>query len=415
MNTASFNNESFSSSIMVTSMVVAHDVNGDYFTYNLSSFIGSLAMGLLCLIGFYGNTVSVAIFSQPPMRSSINVLLSGISLIDLSVLLSSIPVFILPSLDQYLKFNFVANFYSFALLVVYPLAMMARTSSVWTFILISLERYFAVCYPLEATKMMTASRAKIAQVTVIVLSVFYNLIRFWEYEPNTLTTPHTKTADQVVPLLRSNHQYFVIYYTALYLITNFLAPFVLILILNTHILRSIRQAYDERQRLNGRQRHQYRTSHMIIVVTVMFGFCNIFAFVLAIWELCDTELFFGPKAENAYLLLDISNIAILFNSSTTFIVFLVYCSKYRRFFLWFFWCRCLSSKSARPRPEFFDPVHFRQPPSFLLRNYRTVKAEGDYSMICGPVTATDVLQMKSTVVMDVEKEMDALIPTRTPP
>lgn len=353
-----------------------------FLTYNISSFVTSLAMTLVCLVGFYGNTVSVIIFSQPSMRSSINILLCGNSVIDLAVLFCAIPVFILPSLDQYLQFRFVPNYYSFSLLVVYPLAMMARTSSVWTFVLISVERYFAICYPFEVNKIITTGRAKVAQITIIALSVFYNIIRFWEYRPNKSTTNLQRTADQVVPLLRANAHYFFIYYTVLYLIANFLAPFFVIIVLNIHILRTMKKAALERRRMNGRRSYQHRTSHMIIVITLLFGMCNICAFVLHIWESGEPNLFDSPNAEKAYLLLDISNVCILFGSSASFIVFLVYCQKYRRFFMWYFCCRCCSTTA-----NFLEAIHYRPVRHSGTDNCRPLflKVDSNFAVIVEPV------------------------------
>ncbi|TKR87099.1 hypothetical protein L596_011559 [Steinernema carpocapsae] len=54
----------------------------------------------IALIGVAGNAVSFYMFSRPSMRcSSVNVLLSALSLVDLSLLILSIPVFVLPVLD----------------------------------------------------------------------------------------------------------------------------------------------------------------------------------------------------------------------------------------------------------------------------------------------------------------------------
>jgi len=49
-----------------------------------SSFYCACIMVCLCLIGIFGNTLSIYIFSRKSMRtSSINVLLTGLSIIDL--------------------------------------------------------------------------------------------------------------------------------------------------------------------------------------------------------------------------------------------------------------------------------------------------------------------------------------------
>ncbi|KIH67808.1 hypothetical protein ANCDUO_01863 [Ancylostoma duodenale] len=54
----------------------------------------------LVIIGCFGNALSFLLFSRPHMRcSSVNVLLCALSFIDFSLLLLSIPTFVIPNLD----------------------------------------------------------------------------------------------------------------------------------------------------------------------------------------------------------------------------------------------------------------------------------------------------------------------------
>lgn len=63
----------------------------------------------------------------------------------------------------------------------YPLSMMLQSASVWLFMLITTERFLAVVHPLRVGLYCSASRARLAIVTVVLAAVAYNFVRFWEY------------------------------------------------------------------------------------------------------------------------------------------------------------------------------------------------------------------------------------------
>src|SRR5688572_16445611 len=62
-------------------------------------FICSIVMSMFCLIGIVGNMVSFVIFTRQCMQSPINILLAGLSLVDMAVLTIAVPVFVIPGLN----------------------------------------------------------------------------------------------------------------------------------------------------------------------------------------------------------------------------------------------------------------------------------------------------------------------------
>lgn len=69
-----------------------------YETLSQVSFIMALIMIAFVAFGIVGNVVSVLVYTQPTMFSSINVLLCGLSSIDLALLVLVIPVYTLTPL-----------------------------------------------------------------------------------------------------------------------------------------------------------------------------------------------------------------------------------------------------------------------------------------------------------------------------
>lgn len=308
---------------------------------DLSTFTSSIFMTVFCVFGVYSNVMSAVIFLHPIMRSPINILLGALSLIDLLLVVLVVFVFILPAYNIMIDSPQIRSLYSFTVLCIYPLNAIAQTCSVWTFVLISIERFAAVCQPLKRHKLLTCSQAKLAEIMIVVFAFCYNVVRFWEYE-----------ADSSAPLgfnrlLRDNHFYYVYYYTVLYVLTHFFVPFFIILTLNACILRSLRRSHRRWQEMSRKQIQQRKTSAMIVTVILMFAFCNTAPFLINIWEAIDKTLFYGPRMKTAFILLDVSNLLIVLNSSTTAIIYWIYCRKFRRMFRHFATFSCFKTDNRR--------------------------------------------------------------------
>lgn len=89
----------------------------------------------LCGLGIVSNTMSVIIYTHPSMRRApINVLLTGLSVIDLCLSFLSIPAFVIPGLYASYQGPILAAAMSYSSVYVYPLTSMTHSASVWTFV-----------------------------------------------------------------------------------------------------------------------------------------------------------------------------------------------------------------------------------------------------------------------------------------
>lgn len=112
--------------------------------YTKFSFGLALLLLTVCLFGVLFNIVSIYIYTRPQMRAPINVLLTGLSAIDLLMLILAIFAFVIPGLNVVLMHPVLTAITNYATIYLYPLAMMAQTCSIWTLVLITVERYIAV-------------------------------------------------------------------------------------------------------------------------------------------------------------------------------------------------------------------------------------------------------------------------------
>lgn len=201
---------------------------------------------LLNVIGFFGilgNIISMIILSRPQMRSSINYLLIGLARIDIGLIITSILLFGLPGIYPYtgMMFTYFYYVYPHIVPVVYPLANMVQTASVYLTLTVSLERFVAVCHPLRARSLCTCGRAKLYVIGIIVFSVIYNLPKCFEgkiqkeWYPEGNVTVYCARPTQ----FRLNEVYVNIYIHWCYLIFIYLLPFISLAVLNACIYRQV--------------------------------------------------------------------------------------------------------------------------------------------------------------------------------
>ncbi|KAK9497380.1 hypothetical protein O3M35_004712 [Rhynocoris fuscipes] len=265
------------------------------------------------------------------MRSSINYLLTGLARCDTVLILTSMFIFGLPAFYKYTKtpllFSYYYRVYPFLSTVVYPIALIAQTCTVYLTLTVTLERFVAVCHPLQARSFCTYGRAKLYVILIIIFSILYNLSRFWEvkveveYDMDYNVTMYTPVPSS----LRNNQMYISVYIHWLYLLFIYFLPFIILAVLNTAIYMQIRKANQERQRLSRLQKKEICLATMLLCVVIVFFLCNILALITNV-----LEAFYGIVLTK---MVKTSNLLVTINSSVNFIIYVIYGEKFKRLFL----------------------------------------------------------------------------------
>lgn len=133
------------------------DYNPDDHLSFFEFWLCGVVLNIVGVIGILGNVLSMVILSRPQMRSSINYLLIGLARCDTVLIITSILLFGFRSIYPYTGYFFFYNYYIYPNIVpyVYPLANIAQTASIYLTLMVSLERYVAVCHPLRAVSSKT--------------------------------------------------------------------------------------------------------------------------------------------------------------------------------------------------------------------------------------------------------------------
>ena len=98
----------------------------------------------MCVCGLFGNALSTAVYLRASFRKlSINILLAVLSISDFCLLLLLLLTY------SYNPFDLISPLWSMYFKVyMYPVTTMFHFGSVWLLVLITVERWMAVCRPL---------------------------------------------------------------------------------------------------------------------------------------------------------------------------------------------------------------------------------------------------------------------------
>ncbi|KAI6199699.1 FMRFamide receptor [Aphelenchoides besseyi] len=292
--------------------------------YSRLSIVFASAMLCISLAGVVFNLTSLYVFTRKSFRKrSINVLLCGLSLSDLCLCILAIPVFSLAQVQTIIP-DVPLKVTSRILVYAYPIVIISQTASVWTMVAVSIDRYLAVCHPFSARLHSTTKRAFATVCGIVVFSIAYNFIRFWEYKIND--EPGVPEDKQILGLLREEHWYMLWYQNVAMLITQFAVPLVVLSVLNCLVARTILKAGEMRRELVASERREFNTSRMMMYYVVVFLFCYMMSFCLNVAEVFNGELFKQPLG---FVLNDANNILVAANSSSSFFFYVGYSSRYR--------------------------------------------------------------------------------------
>lgn len=309
--------------------------------------IPGVLLNTIGLLGLVGNLISIIVLSRPQMKSSINCILIGLATFDSILIVTSILMFGFPAVYAYTQSVF--DYYFFHLFpymtpFMYPIGMIAQTGSAYLTLCVTLERYVAVCLPLQARSLCTYTRACWYVFGITLFAGVYNLPRFWEVSWYSYFDPEVnQTRTDIIPTaLRDNQVYISVYITWMYLVVMYIIPFCSLAVFNLIIYHEVRRANSERARLTRLQQKEIGLATMLMVVVIAFFLCNVLALVVNILELNQI---------NMMPLNNVSNMLITLNSSLNFIIYCIFGEKFKRIFFRLF---CPTIVKAKTTSEYMQ-------------------------------------------------------------
>ncbi|KAJ0180824.1 hypothetical protein K1T71_002909 [Dendrolimus kikuchii] len=311
--------------------------------------VHGVLLNLIGAGGLLGNALSVLVLTRPQMRSSINCLLVGLAACDTVLILTSVLLFGLTAVYPYtgLLHHYYYHVCPHLTPYAYPIANAAQTMSVYLTLIVTVERWVAVCHPFRAKALCTSSRARWYVLGTAAFALAYNAPKFFEAE----VVARRDAAGALVYCVTANldfrtDSYIVVYIHSLYMIVMYIVPFTALAALNARIVLQVRRAQAERARLSRVQRRELGLATMLLVVVLVFFLCNLLPLVTN-----SFEVFLGDQFEKLDPLVKTSNLLVTINSSVNFIIYVIFGEKFKRIFLKMFCGGGPRRRSTRDSPE----------------------------------------------------------------
>lgn len=220
-------------------------------------WIQRVAVPLLAIVGFLGNAVTIFIMTRRRMRSTTNLYLAALALVDMLYLLLTF----LLGLSHYPQAT-KREYYVYWR--VRPFLMMATdacsNTSVWLTVAFTIERFIAVKYPMRGKVWCTEERAKLFIAAVFAAGLVFSLPVPFEWQvverppPAGLALPQATLALDYSDFGR-NETYKTVYYWSTALIFYFI-PMLALMLFNGFLIKSVHASSKQRTQmtLHGAQK-----------------------------------------------------------------------------------------------------------------------------------------------------------------
>ena len=356
----------------------------------------AILMGLFCIFGFCGNTLSMICLSRDKSKTATPFLLVSLEAADTFFLFTVIILRVMASTADYFRIEQLAPLWPYAGKYIYPFALISETGTIYLTLLVTLNRYVSVCKPYDASSLCSVPHARNHILLIMAFAIIYNIPRFFEY---TITEyPHPEKPGAFIWVaapsdLLNNDIYQILYANALYSIVMFLVPLVMLIFLNSNLIFALRETKRKRaQLLNNTDNHNKSEDDItliLIVVVLVFVVCQTPALVTQVLSNVLSQEMRGCKSM-FFFYERISDLLVVCNSSINFIIY-CFCSKKFRQIL-----KSLICKEPAESPEVKRAAHAR------AKNDRPVKENNQYKLVPNETTENGRTQLTTCNDLDTK-------------
>jgi len=114
----------------------------------------TLVVGLMIVFGVVGNALSFIVMLNDSATSATSFLLQALAVADTLVLLAALPLYVLPNVFPYTGlFRSYYDLYMGIMPFLWPTYLIPYTGTIFLTVLVSINRYEAVCRPFSTTKL----------------------------------------------------------------------------------------------------------------------------------------------------------------------------------------------------------------------------------------------------------------------
>lgn len=272
----------------------------------------------ICIFGIIGNSFSLVVLMRKSLKQSPYINLKALTMINLLALMISFPYMLHGEHSREYGWLWY-NIYIFM-----PLVNWLTATSVWVVVLMTVERFVYVRFPLRAKRQFGRTGTIIRILVVLLITFAMSLHKFFIYNIDHVRLFYVKTA-----FATSRLSYIID--IALMVIIHFI-PLVILAVVNFLLIRTVREARNRRVVFNLRNNQEggwqkdERRFTVTLVSIVILNIC--FVGPATITDILKLSTLGMRNKVTFSLMRQISNVLLLFCLSFNFVLF---CTFNKRF------------------------------------------------------------------------------------
>lgn len=300
-------------------------------TYDL--VIECIIISIFILFGFVGNSLSIFCLWKDKSKTATPALLINLEMAETLFLLTALLLRSVPTAYNYSNPGTTNSEWSFTYYqILFPLARSFQTCAIYSTILVTVNRYVAVCYPYRAKNLCSKKQATGQILVVWILSIIFNIPLFYEFQ----MSEHDNHIES-----RFSDNFKIIYNNVMYFIVMFFIPLISLIFLNYKLVvalkrmkrrrilmkhRVTKDSSNRKQSTTTANRSEEEITYVLIVIVFVFIFSQTPALLTQIFKIvyefylwylsCPSFFFFFER---------ISDMLVVMTSSVNFIIY-IFCS-----------------------------------------------------------------------------------------
>ena len=322
-------------------MIVCDNVTGtDAARYNVTSdcalfdfFIYTVASGSLCAFGLVGNAVSFTVLWRDRAGGgATSFLLRAMAVADSLVLVAAVPLYVLSPLALAqmpgASSTYIGIYYA-AMPYLWPCYLIPYTGTIFLTVLVSLQRFFAVCRPYSSVGSCNKRQMRIHVAAIVVFAVVYNIPRFFEYTHFEYCVGLNQSRNAFgISAFGSNQTYRIVYTNVMYIVVMHGGPLLCLGFLNVKLIKALKERQRKRAEM-GKGGYQQDITFVLIGVICVFMFCQTPTMVdHLLWTFVDDSL--RQCGHWHYYYTAVGDFLGILNSSLNFVVYVLASRRFRQ-------------------------------------------------------------------------------------